>query len=149
MRKHLKSIAAALMVVAMLVTSSLPAMAAEYVSSDETAISASESSDSVERVQMPVAEFHYTGRLRTGEVLGTITIPRDCKTVTWTIGRTGESGVVNIRIVEGSRLITATANGQLSSLTWNSRLPAGTYTIKVSMITTDTAHHDCNLYFYD
>lgn len=148
MRKHLKSIAAALMVVAMLVTSSLPAMAAEYVSSDETAISASESSDSIERVKMPVAEFHYTGRLRTGEVLGTVTIPRACKTVTWTIGRTGESGVVNMRIGDG-RLITATANGQLSSLTWNSDLPAGTYTIKVSMMTSDTTHHDCDLFFYD
>ncbi len=98
-----------------------------------------------------VGEFHYTGRLSADKELGTVYISADAKTVNWTVGRTGGSGLVNLRLVSNltgeKRLLSAVADNTLKSLTWVTPLPYGWYTVMVEY-SSDYFTYDTDIYFY-
>ena len=99
MHKGIKTIVATIMAGAMLASASVPAMAAEQtLNASNFQVSTQTMDAELAAVPSPVGEFHYTGRLTKGKVLGTVQISEKAKTVQWTVGRTGGDGWVILRI---------------------------------------------------
>ncbi len=135
----------------MLVCFSVPAFAAEPNCLDgNEAIKYSDMSAVSRAATSLVAQYHYTGKLTQGKVLGTFKLPLGAKTVSWTVGRTNSSGRVIIRLTNMStgevRDISATANNELKSMTWTSKLPAGDYEVSVHLVASGSPY-DVDLYF--
>ncbi|MCI8617337.1 MAG: hypothetical protein HFJ26_10080 [Clostridia bacterium] len=149
MTKRFKSIVVAFMTVAMLLTFYVPAMAAEPVANEIS----SQAVDTANSARALVGEFHYTGRLSANKYLGSVQVTSTAKTVRWTVGRTGGSGLVNIEFTNvdtgETRTISAVANNTLDSLTWvGGGLPAGRYYVTV-IYTSAYSIYDVDLYFYN
>ena len=139
MHNKLKTIASFILIAVMLFTIGVPVMAAEQYPAQEEAAVATETleNDVSLLAEAPVAEFHYTGRLSDGKVLGTVYVGKRCKTLTWTVGRTwGNSGNVRFKLVNqstgASRQVTTAADNMLDSITYVSTLDPGTWEISVA-----------------
>lgn len=149
MRKYLRLVLSSIMMVALLVFNSAPVMAQDVCNDDK--VNEVSGLSSILATSSLTGEFHYTGRLAKGKNLGSVNISASSRTVKWTTGRTGESGTVILKITNQStgetRSFTTTANNQLSSLTWNTKLPSGTYTVSVGY-TSSYWLYDADLYFY-
>lgn len=162
MRRHLKTIATFFTMAVMLVMSSVPAIASEINSDAKTAIVTQQSTDDVttvsneDNIMVTSAlggQFHYTGRLSKNKVLGTVYINSACRTVKWTVGRTGSDGLVNLELTNTStgevRHISAQANNVLGSMTWvGSGIPKGNWQVKVVYVS-GLWNYDVDLYFYN
>lgn len=160
MRKQFKSIVDAFMMVVMLITFSVPAMAAEQTLDVDNATILTQTAETAENVEnaanrlvsgVLIGEFHYTGRLTKGKVLGTVDVSKAAKTVKWTVGRTGSNGLVNLAITNVStgevRHISTLANNTLDSMTWVSILSAGSWKVSVDYVASNWLY-DVDLYFY-
>lgn len=154
MYKHVKSIAFVVMMVVMLVTFSVPAMAAEQPANVDTTLTLEqkvENEDGVARLADPVGEFHYTGRLASGKVLGTVNISENAKIVRWTVGRDNANANVRFRITNNdtgeSRAFTTTANNTLDGIDYTTALSKGNWEVKVDWNNNNWLY-DVDLYFY-
>lgn len=153
MHNKIKSIVATAMMAVMLICGSVPAMAAELNPvADEATITTETVSDEVSPLATsPVAEFHYTGRLAKGKVLGTVTVGKSCKTLTWTVGRTGSTGNLRFTLKNKSTGdsidVTTVANNQLRSITYYTVLTHGTWEVSVAWNSHNWLY-DVDLYFY-
>ena len=138
MYNKFKSIASVVLVLIMLFCLGVPAMATEQtLNVEEPAMTAELAQNEIHLLVVdPVAEFHYTGRLSTNKVLGTVYVGEKCKTLRWTVGRTGSStGSVRFALTNqdtgDTRHISTTANNTLEGITYISAMPAGTWKISV------------------
>lgn len=158
MSKHLRAIATTMLLVAMLVTPGMQAMAAEQVSdtnnitvSDETVETTENVGDEVQMASDYFQDFTYSGTLSQGKSLGTVSLSQSARQVKWNIGKTGGSGVVVFSLtnqVTGEvRSVTATADNKLDSLTWVGALPKGNYNVKITFVS-KSGIEGLNLYFY-
>lgn len=155
MHNNLKTIASFILIAVMLFCIGVPAMAAEqYPAKEETAVATETLENEVNLLaEAPVAEFHYTGRLSDGKVLGTVYVSKSCKTLTWTAGRTGgNSGNVRFELVNqstgDSRHISSAADNKLKSITYVTTLPPGTWEVTVDWNSNNWLY-DLDLYFYE
>ena len=152
MCKQFKMIVSVLMMAVMLVTFSVPVMAAERTM--ENSAVCTQISETVDRrlvAGVLIGEFHYTGRLTKGKDLGIVDVTQAAKTVKWTVGRTGSTGTVGLEITNVStgevRHLTAVADNKLGSMTWVTALPAGGWRVKVDYVSSIWLY-DVDLYFY-
>lgn len=148
--KHLKAVLA-FMLAFMLVSFSMPVLAAEPDCTEfSNEVIAQSDTASVSRASSLIAEFHYTGKLTKGKVLGTFTLSVGANTVSWTAGRTNSNGLAIIRFTNTrtgeKRDITAVTNNKLGSMTWTSKLPAGKYEVSVHLVPSGSPY-DLDLYF--
>lgn len=154
MRNKFKSIATFVLTAVMLFNFSVPAMAAEQnPTMNETTVAAETADDEINLLATsPVAEFHYTGRLAEGKVLGTVSVSESCKTLSWTVGRTGSTGNVRFKLTNistgATRKVTTTANNKLESITYISALSSGVWEISVEWNSNNWLY-DLDLYFYE
>lgn len=159
MRRHFKKIVTLFTMAIMLITSTVPAMAKEISSADNTVVSSQKAAEnaviSEDELNTPYAlngEFHYTGRLSKNQILGTVSIRATSRTVKWTVGRTGSDGLVNLELTNVDtgevRHISAQANNVLDSMTWvGSGIPSGNWQVKVIYVSSYW-NYDVDLYFY-
>lgn len=151
MRSKFKSIVSLVLMVVMLCSLSVPAMAADQHSYSVQNTIATFDNEVEPLAITPVAEFHYTGRLAEGKVLGSVEVNQNCKTLAWTVGRTESDGNVRFTLTNKTtgetRNITTTANNTLESFTYVSTLHSGTWKIKVAWKTNNWLY-DLDLYFY-
>lgn len=155
MRKpFFKSIAAALTIVATLLSSSVPVIAAEQNSvMDNITIStqAVESADSLDSVNAMVGEFHYTGRLSANKYLGMVEITGSAKSVRSTAGRTGSDGLIRIQLTNVNtgdfRTFSVVANNTLETDSFVTALSAGVWEVTVIYVSSGSLY-DVDLYFY-
>ena len=152
MLNKIKSIVSVVLIVATLFIIGVPAMAAEPTSTmDYTVNQVAEETSA--RVTDPVKDFHYTGKLSAGQVVGSVRISKSCKTLRWTVGRTGyKTGNVRFKIVNANtgetRHFTTVADNQLSGITYVTAIPAGTWEVWVDWTSTSPLY-DVDLYFYE
>ena len=154
MQNKIKSIVAVAMMAVMLLCGSIPAMAAETssVTNDTAVMTENVSSEDSTRASSLVAEFHYTGRLAKNKVLGTVTVGKSCKTLNWTVGRTGSTGNVRFLLRKkstgDSRNVTTTANNKLGSITYVTAMTPGVWEVSVAWNSNNWLY-DVDLYFYE
>lgn len=153
MQKMLKKIVAVFVLVIMLMTMCVPAMAAEQANIDaetESKVLLEENERNGARATLN-GEFHYTGRLTKNKVLGTVKVKEKSKTIQWTVGRTGSSGTVILKITNQStgneKTFTTIANNQLDSITYVGKIEAGTWEVSVTYVSSNWLY-DVDLYFY-
>ena len=154
MHNKFKSIASVVLMLIMLFGLSVPVMATEQTSNAEEPTITTESVQNEISLLVvdPVTEFHYTGRLSTNKVLGTVYVGEKCKTLRWTVGRTGSStGSVRFALTNrdtgDTRHISTTANNTLQGITYISAMTAGTWEISVEWNNNNWLY-DLDLYFY-
>ena len=143
MRKHLKSIAAAIMAVAMLIRISTSAMAAEQTPAVGGNSSVLHGDGVVLYEDVPDIYNDSSVWLQKNRVLKfSLTLSESTRTVQYklvgnTIGTSGKK--VTFRFTNNantnqSRTFTATANGNWSSTTYATSYPAGDYTLSVESV---------------
>ena len=150
MKKHFKSIAAAITMAGRMVTFCVPVMAAEQVPDVEVSNQNVEDSEEVASARALVGEFHYTGRLTKNKVLGTVYIDKSSKTLQYTVGRTGSDGLVNLQLTNTStgevRSFSTVADNTLRTTGWVTPLSPGGWEVKVIFVESSSLY-DVDLYF--
>lgn len=144
MKKLFKLIATVTLSVAMLLTTSLPAMASELPDKEVKA-------ENVEiQSRARITSFTYNGNITLNKKLGTVYVASRAKTVKYSVK--GNGGNVMIRMKNkntgDSRSFTSVGDGRWSSITYVSYMDPGTWEISAEFITSGTTHNGLTLEFY-
>lgn len=146
MQKKIKSIIVSTVTAILLVTSSLPVMAAEQV----RGVANTETDQTAKAISSAMLQsYYYSGSLTQGKYIKSVTINGHAKLIKWRVA--GAGGNVIFRMTNtstgDSRSFTTTANGVWGSSTYLTSMDSGTWNIRVEYVS-GLGHNQVWLEFY-
>lgn len=148
--KHLKSILASFLVLAMFVGFSAPAMAAEIPLNEAITNTESAETADVARANDLVATYYYEGTLKEGERLTPVSISGSPKTIRYCVNGNGGNVIIRLtnRVSGNVKSFTAVADGRWGSQSYVGRMDSGIWDVYVYFVT-GSGHDRVWMEFYD